>query len=414
MNRQRTGWPTSLLAVAFAVSVAAAGCTTKASGPGENAPGVSRKQISLGVLSDLTGPFAASSEQQLVGARLYWQARNADGGVCDRQVRLVVRDHHYDPQAAVSLYSELEPAILGLQISVGTPTTAAVLSQLERDQVMTMLMGFSPDLLGSSALAVPGTPYDVEMVSAVDYLVQNDVLAEGDTIGYIYLEGDYGEPGLAGASFAAKRHGLEVRGQQVDPTASDMAPQVERLRRAGVDAIFMSATPGQLASAAAVSAAQGTTVPIVSAQPGWAPELLDTGAASALEKSLTVVSSVAPFGSSAEGPERLNALFEKESPQVSPSWGVSLGYAVSAIMDQALTAACDSGQLTRAGLQDAFQQMGSFDLDGTVVNPDYSQPGQPPSTRTFVLEPDSQAPGGLVEVASGYTGSTTADYLAQK
>ncbi|MGH3383151.1 MAG: ABC transporter substrate-binding protein [Nocardioidaceae bacterium] len=417
MTKHRARRFTALIAIA----VTAAGCSTKAdssdeAGPGEvkTGAGVTDKEISLGVLSDLTGPFAASSEQQLLGAQLYWDARNADGGVCDRKVELVVRDHHYDPQAAVSQYSDIHSDVLAMQMSVGAPTTSAILPKLEQDGTMAIPMSFSPALLDSEMLAVPGTTYDIEMVNAVDYFVEQGTLAEGDAIGYIYLKGEYGNPGFEGATFAAKEHGIEITGQQVDPTAADLTTQIDGFKRAGVDAIFMSATPRQVASAAAVSAAQGLDVPIVSAQPGWAAELLDTGAAKALTKSLTVVSSVAPFGSEAEGPTRLRGLFEEEKRKVSASWGVSLGYSVSSIMDQALASACDAGDLTAEGLQKAFQEKGSFQLDGTVVDPDYSEQGSSPSQSTFVLTPEQGAPGGLVEKENGYTGPTVEKYLAQK
>ncbi|MGH3367296.1 MAG: ABC transporter substrate-binding protein [Nocardioidaceae bacterium] len=417
MTRHRARLCAAALA-AFALT--ATGCATKADDSGDTTqggvkagPGVTEKEISLGVLSDLTGPFAASSKQQLAGAKLFWKAKNAEGGVCDRKVRLVVRDHHYDPQAAVSLYSEIEADILAVQMSVGAPTTSAIRPQLEQDDTLAVPMSFSPALLDSNVLIAPGTTYDVEMVNAVDYLVETGKVAKGDSIGYIYLKGEYGEPGYEGASFAAKQHGIRITGQQVDPTAADVSTQVSGLKRAGVGAILMSATPRQVASAAAVASAQGLDVPIVSAQPGWAPELLDTGAAKALTDSLTVVSSVAPFGSSAEGPAHLRELFEANQDDVPASWGMSFGYAVGDIMAQALTSACESEDLTREGLRTAFQEKGSFALNGTIGDLDYSEQGQSPSLKSFVLRPKPGVAGGLVEDRGGYTGPSVEGYLAQ-
>ncbi|MGH8893117.1 MAG: ABC transporter substrate-binding protein [Actinomycetes bacterium] len=417
MTSHRARWFATAAATALALT--ATGCATKAGESGSTqggiatGPGVSEKEISLGVLSDLTGPFAASSKQQLVGARAFWKAKNAEGGVCDRKVRLVVRDHHYDPQAAVSLYSEIAADILAVQMSVGAPTTSAIRPQLEQDDTLAVPMSFSPALLDSKVLVAPGTTYDVEMVNAVDYLVETGKVAEGDSIGYIYLKGEYGEPGYEGASFAAEQHGIRITGQQVDPTAADLSTQVSGLKRAGVQAILMSATPRQVASAAAVAAAQGLDVPLVSAQPGWAPELLDTAAAKALTDSLTVVSSVAPFGSSAEGPAQLRNLFEAEQQDVPASWGVSFGYAVGEIMAQALTSACEDEDLTREGLRTAFEEKGSFDLNGTIGDLDYSEQGRSPSLKTFVLRPKQGVAGGLVEDMAGYTGPTVEGYLAQ-
>ena len=65
-------------------------------------PGVTAKTISLGVLTDTSGVFAGLGGPLVEGNQLFWKLQNAKGGVCGRQVELIVKDHGYDPQKGVS------------------------------------------------------------------------------------------------------------------------------------------------------------------------------------------------------------------------------------------------------------------------------------------------------------------------
>ncbi len=47
----------------------------------------------------------------------------------------------------------------------------------------------------------------------------------GDTIGHLYLEGDYGENALAGSKFAAGEHDLKIVEQKITPAETDMTGQ---------------------------------------------------------------------------------------------------------------------------------------------------------------------------------------------
>lgn len=423
LHRVRARSVTSAVALAAASALALTGCSAKAeqssldsaSGGLKTGPGVTDSTIKLGMLTDLTGPFAALDKQEDAGIELYWDDKNAHGGICDgRKVELVYRDHHYDPQAAVSLYSELSGQVLALQATIGSPTTMAILPQLKQDKMLAVAGSWSPTLLQSPSIILAGTTYDIEMVNAVDYLVDEGKLAKGDKIGYIYFEGDYGEPGLAGATYAAKQHGITVVGQQVAPTAADVSAQVHTLARAGVKALFLSTSGRQVASAAAVSDAAGLTGPIVAAAPGFTPELLDTRAGDALLDRLYVISSVAAFSGKGPGAQKARALFEAKKPDVPASSWIDLGYASAAILDQAISAACENGDVTREGLQQAFRANGEHDTGGTTVPLDFSDPHASPSTTSFVLRPDKDAVGGLVEVKQPFTGADVDGYLAQR
>src|SRR5438067_1944956 len=92
-----------LLAVPGALAACGKGGTgsgTKSAGGVKGGPGISNKTITLGVQTDLSGVFAALGQVITQSDQLYWTEQNKKGGVCGRQVKLVVKDHGYDPQTA--------------------------------------------------------------------------------------------------------------------------------------------------------------------------------------------------------------------------------------------------------------------------------------------------------------------------
>src|ERR1044072_4968698 len=129
-------------------------------------------------------------------------------------------------------------------------------------------------------------------------------IAEGDTIGHLYFEGDYGENALKGSKYAADKHGLKIVEQKITPAHKDMTARRAAFKKAGVKGMLFSAAPPQAASLAGVAASQKLDVPIVANGPGWTPQLLKTPAADALAANYYVVSSMAPLSVQSEGVQK--------------------------------------------------------------------------------------------------------------
>jgi ABC-type branched-subunit amino acid transport system substrate-binding protein len=372
---------------------------TETAAPLETGPGVSDDTITLGVLTDQSGPFAGASIGIAQGRQLFWDDRNAAGGVCDRTVEFDVSDHAYNAQNASSLYAAMEPEVLAFDELLGSPMIAALLPNIEQNQVLTMAVSFSSTLLDSPYVVVTGATYDVEMINALQWLTDEGQVASGDTIGHIYLEGDYGENALAGTRFAADDLGIEVVEQKVLPTDADLTAQVTALDQAGADVVLLTTTPPQAASAVAVAQANGLDLRFVGSNPTFSPALLASPAAEALQASYVVVSSVAPYSGEAAGPAAVRDAFSTAFADATPTSFVLYGYAQGELMASVLETACENGALTRAGILEAFQSLDDVDTDGLVAPLDFSQPGQPPARETFILRPDAAAEGGLTTVA---------------
>lgn len=407
--------PISMLACMLTIALAAAACSSSKTSDdsGAAAVGVSEDEIHLGILTDITGPFKALSEQQNLGVQLYWDNKNANGGTCERKVVIDTRDHGYDPQKAVSLATELNDKVLAYQITTGSPTTMAIRPELEDNDIMAIAMSWSPELGESPSIVIPGTYYSAEMVAALDYLVDEGTLAEGDTVGHVYFAGDFGEPALDGLQYAADRHGITVKAVQIDPTVTDLTSQVNQLADAGVSAIFMNASPAQLASVAGLTEAQGLDVPIVTSAPGYSPQLLDTNIAAPLEQRGLVVGSTTAYSADVPGVEAVRKLYGEANTKIPPSQWVVTGYAAAAIMDDAISAACENGDLNRESLAAVFEDGLSVDTDGATVALDLGQAGSSPSDLINILKPAKSAEGGLEVVETDYLGPDVENYLAQ-
>jgi len=92
------------VAVLAAGLLVAAGCSTKApdsagstgAGGVKTGTGVTADTITVGQLSDLSGPFAAVGKSITQAQQLYYDQISAAGGVCGRKINVVTKDTGYN------------------------------------------------------------------------------------------------------------------------------------------------------------------------------------------------------------------------------------------------------------------------------------------------------------------------------
>jgi ABC-type branched-subunit amino acid transport system substrate-binding protein len=401
---------------------AAAGCGSKGadnssssggggqSGAVKAGPGVTAKTITLGVLTDLSGVFAPLGKPTMQANQLFWKERNAQGGVCNRTVKLTVKDHGYDPQKAVVQYRELSSSVAGLQQLLGSPITAALLPSLKSDQMVSLLAAWPSSLLPNDNIIITGTTYDVEMINGLDYLMQQGKLKRGDKIGHIYFEGEYGENGLKGSKFFAQKNGMTVVEQKIKATDEDMSGQAAALKRGGVKAIALTTAPTQLASVAGIGAAQGLDVPLVGNNPTFDPALLKTPAAKALKANAYVVSSIAPFNLDKPDVQKVASDYQEAYPKEVPKASAPFGYMQGKLMYEILNHACQNKDLTRAGIVKAAHQVKNLDTGGLTAAPlDYTSLGQPSERAVYIAQPADE-PGGLKALPQTFESDTAKTY----
>jgi ABC-type branched-subunit amino acid transport system substrate-binding protein len=408
--------------IACVLLVVLAGCGSKGqdnssggggggqSGAVKTGPGVSDKTITLGLLTDLSGVFAPLGKPIVQANQLFWKERNAQGGVCNRTVNLVVKDHGYDPQKAVVQYRELSSSVAGLQQLLGSPITAALLPSLKSDEMISLLAAWPSSLLPNDNVIITGTTYDVEMINGLDYLLDQGKLKRGDRIGHVYFEGEYGENGLKGAKYFAQKNGMTVVQQKIKATDEDMSGQVAALKRGGVKAIGLTTAPTQMASVAGIAAAQGLDVPIVGNNPTWDPALLKTPAAKALRANAYVVSSIAPFNLDEPAVQKVASDYSEAYPKEVPKGSAPFGYVQGQLMYEILNRACQNKDLSRAGLVKAAHQLNNVDTGGlTAASLNYTNLGQPSERAVYIAQPANE-PGGLEALPQTFESDTAKTY----
>lgn len=414
-NRTRA----AVLATALTVALAVGGCSSKAGTGSEGkedakgvkaGDGITDKVIPLGVLTDLTGVYASLGKSVTQAQRLWAKEVNAAGGICGRKIELIVRDHGYDPQKAVSAYTELEPQVVGFAQFIGSPFVAAVKPRVDgQDKGLVLPQAWSASLLGSPYVRVIGATYDIETINAIDYLLTQKRIAKGDRIGHVYFEGDYGENALQGSKYAAAQAGLTVVEQKIKPTDNDMSGQVTALKKAGVKAIVISSGPRQAASLVGVAAASGFQVPVVGNNSAFAPQLLATPAGPALMKDFYVAASTLPIGAPDAAPSALAKAYAKDYPKDGLDNGVVAGYSAGKVYGEALTKACADKNLTREGIGKALLTMKSYE-NGFGITHDFSDPKAPSTRQSVIMKPDAKVPGGLKVVQSATTSKPAETY----
>jgi ABC-type branched-subunit amino acid transport system substrate-binding protein len=415
------------VAALLAVSVGACGTGSSSSttsneggqGKVQGGPGVdvAAKTITIGDINALTGPAAPLGNAVAAGHRAYFEALNAQGGIDGWKVKLVVKDSGYKPQEHVQLYNELQPSVAILN-SFGSPTTKAIQPQVDQQKIVTFPASFD-SLWGADAVMAPvGAPYSVDIANVLDYYTDGG--AKKPKIGIVYQNDEYGADGLRGFKAAKSALGFTDAGQQsFNAGDTSFTAQVQKLKAAGAEAVVVTALPSATGPIVGTAATLGFKPQWILQGPSFLEQLITkdgnvdsppTPVAGALKGAL-VTSFAAPWGdAAASGMKQLVADHQQYSAKLPPSIYFTLAYAQGQVQAAILRKAIQSGDLTRDGILEAKQNLGTVDLRGIAPNVSYApQPG-PPTRRSLITRIDPSVPGFLKAVATDH-GSKVADSL---
>jgi branched-chain amino acid transport system substrate-binding protein len=224
-------------------SAAAAGAST----PIASAPGVSAKEIRIGMSAAFKGTAGGLGTEFYRGAQAYYDEVNARGGVFGRTLTVVGLDDHYEPLPCVKNTIQLleKDHVFFLSNYVGTPTLTRALPVIKRyaDQQVILVGNFT------GAQPQREAPY-VEHVFNVraSYRQEMAALVErfwalgARNLG-VYSQADaYGRSGTDGVVRALAQRGARLAAETTYQRGArfedDMGPAVNALRRAGADAVL--------------------------------------------------------------------------------------------------------------------------------------------------------------------------------
>lgn len=220
-----------------AAALAAATVTAAA-----QSPGITKTEVVVGSIQDLSGPIAAFGKQARNGLVMRADEINAAGGVNGRKIRLIVEDHGYDPRRALLAAQKLvtQDKVFAILGHIGTPTNMAVMPfQFERG-----VINFFP-LTGAREMFEPfhrlkfafSPPYYDQMRMMVPHLVKMNGYKR---VCSLHQDDEFGLEVLRGAEAGLKTIGVQmVERTSYKRGATDFSSQVARLKAANCDLVVL-------------------------------------------------------------------------------------------------------------------------------------------------------------------------------
>lgn len=237
MNTKRAG-------IAVAWLVAAAAAVPGAAGA-QVTQGVTKTEVLVGTIQDLSGPIAAFGKETVNGMNMRIEEFNAAGGTAGRKIRLIVEDSSYDTKKAVLAAQKLVQNDR-IFITVANIGTALALTTLPIFTEGGVIHAFPL----ASARGLYDPPNPLAFAFAVPYYQQGRVivkalgktrddrkwcsLMQDDELGTELMKGVESQLG------DQKKKVLEKTTYKRG--ATDFSSQVARLKSAGCDTVVMGTT----------------------------------------------------------------------------------------------------------------------------------------------------------------------------
>ncbi|WP_124383826.1 ABC transporter substrate-binding protein [Ralstonia sp. SET104] len=331
--------------------------------------GVTADTIVIGQSAPMSGPAAQLGQQMNRGAKLYFNAINAAGGINGRKIELKVLDDFYEPDAAGRNTKTLidDTKVFALFGYVGTPTSLAALKIANPAGVP-----FFAPYSGAMALREPfarnvfhvRASYNDETAAIVQQIHTTGL----KRIAVLYNDDAYGKAGLDGVQRALKLHanqGVSLAAQaSVVRNTTDVKDAIGTVLAQKPDAIVI------------ISAYQTVAALVKGAQEqGYAGQFYNVSfvGTKALANTLgkagggVIISQVMPYPYSGASPlVRDYQKLLKSDGITDFDYGSIEGYIAARVFVEGLKRA--GRDLTREKLITALESIGNYDLGGFNVN----------------------------------------------
>ena len=328
----------------------------------------SESRIVLGQSAPFTGPAAQLGVQFNLGAKLFFDQLNAQGGVGKRLVEIRTMDDGYEPErCAENTRKLIADDVFALFGYIGTPTSLAALPIFTKEKVP-----FFGPFTGAEALRQPFNRL-IFHVRASYYdetaLIVRQLTNLGlKKIAVLFQNDAYGKTGLDGVNKALAEIKLApVATATVERNSTDVKAAVEKLVAAAPDAVVQITAYASAAAfvRAARKAGFGGTfynVSFVGTQ-ALADELGKDGAG-------VVVSQVvpSPYQPSRQITREFLEAIKKGGDKVQPNYSSMEGYLAARIFTEGLRQAQASGKITRENFITGTESIGNQVISGFPVS----------------------------------------------
>ena len=382
------------------------GGTTLKVGPGVD---TTNKTITLGIISPYSGPVAAPIGDPLaLGVKVFFDHVNDNGGINGYKVKFLEEDSQYNPQIQVQKYQQIHNQVLMIADSLGTPTTEAIIPLADKDHMLLSAATLSSALAREKYVVLVGTPYRLQVENAFDYVVNTLKISHPKT-GIIYQNDEYGQDGLQGYKEATTAYGLDDVGQaSYAVTDTEFTAQVLQMKQAGAKYVFLSTLPTVTATIVGTAAKLGYFPQFIMQSPAWSNLLLGVKALVPLFTKMWIVGQGATWGDQSKpGMAQLLQDVQKYAPSQQPDGYFEFGYTESYITYAILKKAMANNDITRDGLFNAFNSLGSVDLGGLYPSVTYgsSSNQRVPTRDNVIYQIDPTKPNDVNPLTGDFTGS---------
>ncbi|MBC7604343.1 MAG: ABC transporter substrate-binding protein [Ramlibacter sp.] len=209
----------------------------------QTTPGITKTEITLGTVQDLSGPLAAYGKQIRMGMQMRVDEANEMGGISGRKIKLLIEDDGYDPKKAVLATQKLVTQGNGIFAMVGHLGTAQNIAsmpvQFEKGTINFFPITAAREMyepLHKLKYANAATYFD-QMRIAAPRLMKDRNLSRACII---YQDDDFGLEVLKGAEAGLKQIGKElVEKTSYKRGATDFSSQVAKMKAANCELVVL-------------------------------------------------------------------------------------------------------------------------------------------------------------------------------
>ena len=204
--------------------------------------GVSKNEIVLGSIQDLSGPIAGFGKQVRLGMLLRVDEINEQGGINGRKIKLVVEDSAYDPKKAVLAAQKLvnQDKIFAMIGHIGTAQNMAAMPvQFEKNVINFFPVTAAREMYEPYhrlKYSFAATYYD-QMRTVVPKLAKDKGARKVCTM---YQDDEFGLEVMRGAEAGLKAGGMELAEKTTYKRgATDFSSQIAKLKSSGCDMVVL-------------------------------------------------------------------------------------------------------------------------------------------------------------------------------
>ena len=327
--------------------------------------GTAAAQIRVGQTTGVTGPVAAPVKEINIGAMLYLDHVNAQGGIAGQQIELVTLDDKNQAPLSAENAKKLvaDPHVVALFLNRGTPHAQAMLPVIEEARIVLL----APST-GAMVLHKPVHPYVFNVRATyqreAERLTRHLGMAGLDRVGICYVDDSFGLDALQGALNVYKAgDGQPALNEKIDKFKPDYARCVERTLATKPLGLLIIGTTVSVAAGVKAIRDAGSRVTIGTLSNNAAKGFID---ALGEYKTGVIVSQVFP------SERRLAVPMIAEAARLGSAKNIQTltpammeGYAAAKTLVLALKrAAKDKDGITRASLKRTLESFGEVDIGG--------------------------------------------------